>query len=1204
MIVKVVQPGGAANYSDIAAGVAYAAQKGAKVINISLGGNSDSITLKTAIATNAQASVIVAGAGNDNSEAAFYPAAYDDYVLAVAGTTNTDAKVNTSNYGTWVDVSAPGEDILTTFNNGSYGSASGTSMAVPFASGLAGLIRSQHADWFANQVRAQIIQTTDSIDAANPGLADKLGSGRINASKTATTAAVPLLTIKTYTVNGAQNGRPEPGSTVDLIVTLRNDWANAANAQATLSSGNGYVSIGTASASYGNIASFETKSNATAFRFNVSDSAPYNADLAFNLNVVGTGFNVNIPLTIPTAPGITYVHGSLNTQTWTNDRTYIVDNNAGVPAGQTLTIQPGTVVKFRDNYNLTINGTLIADGTASQQIHFTREATKTWGQIRFTNTSTPATFDGSGNYTGGSIIRNAIVEYGQCIYLDTAAPFISTSTFRDLSGCLLFVDLFGVAGNPISGLVIADNTFNGKGIGLNSLPYFGPPSGNVSILRNQLLGANIFTQATAIISGNSITSFPGSGIYAANSQAVNMVVSNNRVIDCTAGVVVNAGSINGNLVANNSQYGIHFAGSVGNMPGISRVITLENNSLASNGIAGFYLEGSGACSPIPCSLSAVIHNNNLVASPGGYAVKTNSAYTFNTDATGNYWGTTSDAAIQTAIYDGMDEFGPGIVNYSGFLSDAVQNAPAYVQNVTVQPDTTLGIQTGTFNVEFSKPMNQDTNPSAGFSSTKTGSWTTFALPDTLIGVGGGLYKVAIDKDDSKWVATSSAVGRFDGSAWTVYTSTNPISIPSTMLSGISAIAVDDSGAKWFGTAWSVFRFDDSTWTVYNCGASTFACGGSSLTGIVVDSTNAKWFGFTAPPAPGTGGGLVSFDGTTWRTYNTSNSGLPNNNVSAVAIDKDGSKWIGTSGGGVGRFDGTNWSVYNASNSGLPSNLIRALVVDQNGVKWIANANGLTSFDGVSWTTYTKIPNADLPLDSIGAIAVDSDGSKWLNYISSLVQFDGTSWTVYVYDSPATMNLISTFAIDSKNSKWVGCNSPIYLRALWGGAPYPITDNAQWTNSRTWRGTYDITSLIERGTYTITVSSAKGTDGMEIPADARFGFRVDYAGTITDKAPPKPPSVLATGAPGDPSAVSAKWTANGVAYRYAIGTAAGTADIMNWTSATGTTVSRNGLGLVSGRQYWFAVQARNAGGLWSASGYSVFVAGQQSQRQIYLPLIRK
>jgi subtilisin family serine protease len=76
MIVKVTQSGGIANYSDIAAGVLYAAQKGAKVINLSLGGTSDSATLRAAIAVAAQTAVLVGGAGNSNSSALFYPAAY------------------------------------------------------------------------------------------------------------------------------------------------------------------------------------------------------------------------------------------------------------------------------------------------------------------------------------------------------------------------------------------------------------------------------------------------------------------------------------------------------------------------------------------------------------------------------------------------------------------------------------------------------------------------------------------------------------------------------------------------------------------------------------------------------------------------------------------------------------------------------------------------------------------------------------------------------------------------------------------------------------------------------------------------------------------------------------------------------------------------------------------------------------------------
>ena len=73
------------------------------------------------------------------------------------------------------------------------------------------------------------------------------------------------------------------------------------------------------------------------------------------------------------------------------------------------------------------------------------------------------------------------------------------------------------------------------------------------------------------------------------------------------------------------------------------------------------------------------------------------------------------------------------------------------------------------------------------------------------------------------------------------------------------------------------------------------------------------------------------------------------------------------------------------------------------------------------------------------------------------------------------------------------------------------------------------------------------------------------------------------------------------YRYAIGSAAGDTDIVNWTATASNSLTRSGLGLVTGRQYWLAVQARNVGELWSASGYSAFVAGQPIRRA-FLPLV--
>jgi len=69
-------------------------------------------------------------------------------------------------------------------------------------------------------------------------------------------------------------------------------------------------------------------------------------------------------------------------------------------------------------------------------------------------------------------------------------------------------------------------------------------------------------------------------------------------------------------------------------------------------------------------------------------------------------------------------------------------------------------------------------------------------------------------------------------------------------------------------------------------------------------------------------------------YDTSNSGLPSNWVSSLAIDEQGNLWIGT-GGGLAKFDGETWTAYDTSNSGLPDNWIWSLAIDRQGNIWIS-----------------------------------------------------------------------------------------------------------------------------------------------------------------------------------------------------------------------------------------------------------------------------
>ncbi len=139
--VKVLGDTGSGYYDWISKGITWAADNGANVINMSLGGSTDSSSIRTAVDyARSKGVVVVAAAGNDNTSTQFYPAAYTN-VIAVGATDKTDAKASFSNYGSsWVDVAAPGVSILSTTAGGGYGLKSGTSMASPHVAGEAGLI--------------------------------------------------------------------------------------------------------------------------------------------------------------------------------------------------------------------------------------------------------------------------------------------------------------------------------------------------------------------------------------------------------------------------------------------------------------------------------------------------------------------------------------------------------------------------------------------------------------------------------------------------------------------------------------------------------------------------------------------------------------------------------------------------------------------------------------------------------------------------------------------------------------------------------------------------------------------------------------------------------------------------------------------------------------------------------------------------------
>jgi ligand-binding sensor domain-containing protein len=201
-----------------------------------------------------------------------------------------------------------------------------------------------------------------------------------------------------------------------------------------------------------------------------------------------------------------------------------------------------------------------------------------------------------------------------------------------------------------------------------------------------------------------------------------------------------------------------------------------------------------------------------------------------------------------------------------------------------------------------------------------------------------------------------------------------------------------------------------TWTTYN--TSNSGLPNNFVLSIAIDAQGNKWFA--------TGSGLSRFDGSNWTTYNTSNSGLANNDVWYVTIDALNTKWLGTYGGGVNSFDGTSWTTYNTSNSGLANNIVTAIAIDALGAKWFGTDGGVSRFDGTNWTTYNT-SNSGLADNSVTSIIIDAQGVKWFGTAAGGVsKFDGTTWTTYdPFNSGLQSFGIPFIVIDAQGDKWFG-----------------------------------------------------------------------------------------------------------------------------------------------------------------------------------------
>ncbi|MEQ8472411.1 MAG: S8 family serine peptidase [Marinoscillum sp.] len=264
--------------------VIYAVDQGADIINMSYGGTNYSqfgqdVMTYAAVEHDV---VLVAAAGNSGTQTIQYPAGYN-YVLAVANTDNDDFKANSSTYGKWVDMSAPGTSVRTTGILDKYINISGTSFSSPITAGAAALLRAQFPDYNQNQIRQLLIQTSDDIYDKNTGFQGLLGKGRLNVAR-ALTVSTPVLLIDDFEVKTASGGIPLLGEEAFVDFSLSNDLAaTSSSAFLTIKESHGITLSGTTSIEFGVLNTDEVLNYDDIISFMIPDTVGFNELLEFEI---------------------------------------------------------------------------------------------------------------------------------------------------------------------------------------------------------------------------------------------------------------------------------------------------------------------------------------------------------------------------------------------------------------------------------------------------------------------------------------------------------------------------------------------------------------------------------------------------------------------------------------------------------------------------------------------------------------------------------------------------------------------------------------------------------------------------------------------------------------------------------------------------------------------------------------------------------
>ena len=280
--------------------------------------------------------------------------------------------------------------------------------------------------------------------------------------------------------------------------------------------------------------------------------------------------------------------------------------------------------------------------------------------------------------------------------------------------------------------------------------------------------------------------------------------------------------------------------------------------------------------------------------------------------------------------------------------------------------------------------------------------------------------INVDVDDNIWFGTSVGFQKYNPSTpdWTNFDIANYPDMVSNSIKQLNSTL----NAIWIGSDYGINMWNEPVLTTYN---STNGLASNQVKSIDVkdNSPDDIWIG--------TNQGVSHFDGSSWISYSTPD--LHWSGVNATAFDSNGDKWFASPLGGITHFDGTTFTPYDTSN-GLLSQFVTALLIDDQDNKWVGTSSGMSVLDATN-TTFTQhtrmyiMPPPDT-LNPVVDIAMDSHGRIWtaiyVGYLAvgGVAMWDGNQWIDFDVTDGLVGPNVKGLAIDSQDNIWVATSTGV------------------------------------------------------------------------------------------------------------------------------------------------------------------------------------